>query len=442
MAHLGFVTLNVMGHLYPMSTLALHLKKRGHRVTFFTIADVEAFITGAGIECIVFGRNDFPPGCTPGLLKELSRMNGLRGLHFTVKMLCTEVSAQLSELPEAMTNAGIDALVIDQFFIGGSTVADHLRLPYVHVANALLANADESLPPVAFGWGNENGFFARTRNRLALELMRKVFQPVRNQLNAQRRQWGLPLYTEFFNERFAAKPQICQQPPGFEFPERTLPPKFHFVGPLHNHDSRPDIPFPWHQLDGRPLIYASMGTLQNGLDWVFRHIAEGCAGLDAQLVLSLGGNMDPAQFSGLPGNPVIVKFAPQLDVLKRAALCITHAGLNTTLESLTQGVPMVAIPITNDQPAVAARIAWTNTGQVVPLKKLKPAALRAAVLAVMNTPSYRENAQRLQAEIASLNSLERASEIIESVLPASTPAEPSPQLAAYPPPPSPAPSAD
>jgi len=46
-----------------------------------------------------------------------------------------------------------------------------------------------------------------------------------------------------------------------------------------------------------------------------------------------------------------------LELLKQTSVCITHAGLNTVLEALTQDVPQVAIPVTNDQPGVAARIA-------------------------------------------------------------------------------------
>jgi UDP:flavonoid glycosyltransferase YjiC (YdhE family) len=114
----------------------------------------------------------------------------------------------------------------------------------------------------------------------------------------------------------------------------------------------------------------SLGTIQNRLGWAFRAIAEGCAGLNAQLVLSLGGGLEQDQFASLPRDPITVPFAPQLELLKRAAVCITHAGLNTALESLTNGVPMVAIPITNDQPGVAARVRWTRSGEVVPLKKL------------------------------------------------------------------------
>jgi UDP:flavonoid glycosyltransferase YjiC (YdhE family) len=45
-----------------------------------------------------------------------------------------------------------------------------------------------------------------------------------------------------------------------------------------------------------------------------------------------------------PSNTIIVSHAPQLELLKRTSVCITHAGLNTVLESLAQGVPQVAIP--------------------------------------------------------------------------------------------------
>ena len=93
-----------------------------------------------------------------------------------------------------------------------------------------------------------------------------------------------------------------------------------------------------------------------------------------------------------------------------------HAGLNTALESLTNGVPMVAIPITNDQPGVAARVRWTGSGEVVPIKKLSAASVREAVSNVLTKPHYRENARKLQDEIAVLKPLERASEIVESVL--------------------------
>ncbi len=416
MAHFGFLTLSMMGHLFPMSTFALALQSRGHRVTFFCFTDAQEFLQQAGLNTIVIAVAEFPLGYTKRVSDTLSQLSGAKGVAYTIGELCHQAGAQFVELPDAIRSAHVDALVIDQFAMSGATIADFLKLPYVHVAAALMANVEVGLPPINVGFGPERHPFALLRNRLATVLVKRVFRPIRTTLNERRRSWELPVYTEFFNERFYGGPQISQEPPSFEFHRKTLPSNFHFVGPLHRRESRNEVPFPWERLDGRPLIYASMGTLQNGLDWVFRTFAEGCAGLDVQLVLSLGGNLDPADFAGLPANPVVVRFAPQLQLLERAAVCITHAGLNTALEALAKGVPMVAIPITNDQPGVAARITWAGAGRSLSLKKLNAKSLREAVSDVLDVPSYRSNAQRLQQEIVRSNSLQRACDIAEALV--------------------------
>jgi UDP:flavonoid glycosyltransferase YjiC (YdhE family) len=91
---------------------------------------------------------------------------------------------------------------------------------------------------------------------------------------------------------------------------------------------------------------------------------------DLQLVLSIGNQIDPDQVGPAPSNAIIVRQAPQLELLQRSSVCITHAGLNTVLEALAQGVPQIAIPVTHDQPGVAARIANKQTGLVTSLDKL------------------------------------------------------------------------
>jgi zeaxanthin glucosyltransferase len=281
---------------------------------------------------------------------------------------------------------------------------------------AMIFHAETRVPPVNLDWGPETHPLALLRNAFAYALVRRMLRPLHRKINAQRVAWGLAPQAQYPNDVFAGHPQIVQQPPSFEFPRRTLPANFHFVGPLHSRKSRAKTEFPRERLDGRPIIYASLGTLQNGLDWIFRVILKACTGLDAQLVLSLGGNMDPAEFPDVGENAVVVKFAPQLELLEQAVLCITHAGLNTVLESLACGVPMVAIPITNDQPGVAARIVWRGVGEVVTPKRLTAARLRAAIDKVRSTPAYGENARKLQREIAGLHSLDYASDVIEAEL--------------------------
>ena len=127
----------------------------------------------------------------------------------------------------------------------------------------------------------------------------------------------------------------------------------------------------------------------------------------------MGGATEPEELGYVPGSPIVVKAAPQLSLLERASLCITHGGMNTTLESLSNGVPMVAIPITNDQPAVAARIAWTKTGEVIALDNCTVDSLATAIRQVLWQPEYRHNASKFKTEIANAGGVTKAAEIIE-----------------------------
>ena len=159
-----------------------------------------------------------------------------------------------------------------------------------------------------------------------------------------------------------------------------------------------------------------MGTLQNRLDYIFSIIAEACVGLDAQLVISLGGGLEPEALPNLPRETLVVKYAPQLELLQKATLNITHAGLYTTLESLRYGVPIVAIPITDDQPGVAARIAWTGVGECIALNRLNVNNLRKAIELVLTKDSYKQYASLLQKAILNAGGVSKAADIIEIVI--------------------------
>jgi len=90
--------------------------------------------------------------------------------------------------------------------------------------------------------------------------------------------------------------------------------------------------------------------------------------------------------------------------------------MNTTLECLNNAVPMVAIPITNDQPGVASRIAWSGCGESIPLKKLNVSKLKTAIQKVLAEDSYKQNAMRLQSAIQQAGGVGRAVDIIEQAV--------------------------
>ncbi|KAA6464490.1 glycosyltransferase [Acidobacteria bacterium AB60] len=414
MARLGAFCFPGTGHINPMTALARALERRGHQVVIFGIADTEARVRAAGIEYHRIGDQDYPLGTLRRLDEQLGQMKGLATFKFTVERVRNTARMILRDGPAAVRAAKVEALLVDEADMGGS-VAEHLGLPFLSIAMFPPLIQDDRIPPFCFGWEPGLDSLSRLRNRLGVRLLSRVAAPIFKVVNDQRRAWGLkPLKRS--TDALSPLAQIAQLPAALDFEVPGRPSFLHYTGPFVDHQQRPPVPFPWERLDGRPLIYASLGTLQNGSESIFRTIAEACAGLDAQLVLSLGGGLDPARLGALPGDPLVVAYAPQLEIVKRAALVITHAGLNTVLESLAEGVPLVAIPQGNDQPGVAARVKARGAGLVVPASRVTVPKLRAAVSAVLADPLYRRAAQSLQQAMAGINGPAMAAEIIERTL--------------------------
>lgn len=216
----------------------------------------------------------------------------------------------------------------------------------------------------------------------------------------------------YFNDLPPSLAQIAQIPACFDFPRRHAPVHFHHTGPWHEPAEEADQSFPWDWLDGRPLIYASLGTLQNGRIGLFQTILEACGSLPVQLVLALGRDSGP-QPERIPPNAKVVGYAPQLALLRRAALVVTHGGMNTTLEALAHGLPLVALPITNDQPGVAARILHAGVGQWLNPNRLQPHRLRDAIQSVLGDGGFRARAGEIARRISGVGGLRRAVEIAE-----------------------------
>ena len=118
----------------------------------------------------------------------------------------------------------------------------------------------------------------------------------------------------------------------------------------------------------------------------------------------------------MPGSPLAVRYAPQLELLRIASLVITHAGLNTVVEALMEGTPMIAIPIAHDQPVIAARLARLKLAEVLQLKGLSSERIRTAVVKLLRDSRYRDSAQKAGADLRLLRGTGHAADIIEAAL--------------------------
>jgi zeaxanthin glucosyltransferase len=411
---IAFLGVRVPGHLNPMTTLARKLKGRGHDVLFISVPDTEPFVRAAQLPFVPFCEEDFPIGSLEKSLAQLSKLQGQAALELVKRLVAKNLESAFRNLPQTLQEAKVDGLVLDETERGLGCVPLHRDMPYVHVSNALHFDFSGNTPVCTFDWQHETTPEALARNKAGVRRLLKTYEPLTSVSQAYAKKVGL---TVDWTDPFATISKLAwltQTPKEFDFVSDHWAAQFHYTGPFHDGLGRIESRFPWDRLTGEPLVYASMGTLQNGLESVFTSIAEAVGTRHGiQLVLSVGSGIDPERIGSLPANSIVVKKAPQVELLKRSTLCITHAGLNTALESLTQGVPMVAIPVSIDQPGVAARIAYTKTGAYVPIQDLTVSRLSTLIDDVLDNPEYRLNANTMKEAIVRTNGLEKAADLLE-----------------------------
>jgi len=410
----GIISPPVSGHIHPFGALGRELIARGHRVAYLQMPDLQEKISSEEIEFLEVGASDHPRGSLPESLAQLGRLQGLAALRFTIRAVARTSNMVCRDAPGAIRQAGIDALLVDQMEPAGGAVAEHLGLPFITVCNALAINRDPITPPPFTDWNYQNSGWAKIRNVVGYAASDWLTRPIANVVGGYREMWKLPALRSP-DDTFSRLAQICQMPRAFDFPRPQLPDTFHYVGPLRRARPAP-VPFPWERLDGRPLVYASLGTLQNSREPLFRCFAAACEGLDVQLVMSHGGGLNAQQAGNLPGAPLVVPYAPQEELLARAQLTITHAGLNTVLDSLANNVPLVTVPITYEQPAIARRVGWTGSGRSISMGRLESGRLRQLVRTVLQDDRFRHAARRIGDDIKKAGGVRRAADIVEEAL--------------------------
>ncbi|HEY0793115.1 MAG TPA: nucleotide disphospho-sugar-binding domain-containing protein [Chthoniobacterales bacterium] len=404
---LGFICPNLPGHLNPMTALARQLQARNHEVVFLYSSGA------AGLPFVPATEKDNINENMPAI----SKMRGEDALQFSLRMLLAQTEKILKTLPATVKATGVEALVLDSVQFYAELGAMQLGLPYLQVSAALHFDFSGYTPLTIYRWPHQTTPAALARNREGVARFTRMLQASNAGIKAYAKGAGLNIDWEDLASTLSPWASITQVPRIFDFESSHWPAQFHHTGPFHDGQGREQVNFPWERLTGEPLVYASMGTILNGQVDVFRTIVAALARhKDLQLVLSLGDQVDARQIGPVPNNAIIVERAPQLELLKRASVCITHAGLNTVLESLAQGVPQVAIPVTYDQPGVAARIADKQTGVATSLDKLTADHLSTLLNEVRINPTYRDNARKLQRAIADANGLCAAADLIERSL--------------------------
>lgn len=340
--HFAVVAPPAPGHINPSLPLVEELLRRGHRVTYATGADmlptVEA--TGASGLALPMRMPAGPPASTeltPQLLAEMMR-------HFLA-----EARESFPLLRSRFEQDRPDAVCYDMMTFTGPVLADVLGVPGIALVPNFAANEQFSLHET---------------------FMPESFDPQHPKL--------VELGEE--RDRFAAEHGATHRPPLFRaapaalnlvfVPERfqpaaqTFDDRFRFLGPALGSREYAER---WQPADAEaPLLFISLGTAFNNRPDFYRRCLEAFAGSVWQVAMAIGEHVDPAELGEIPANFDVRAHFPQPAVLEQASVFLSHTGMNSTMESLYYGVPLVAFPQMPEQEANARRCVDLGLARLAP----------------------------------------------------------------------------
>lgn len=379
-----FVVPPLSGHVNPTVSVARALTARGHRVAWVGHPRRVRPLLPEGAELLPL--DDGPSDDVFGPILERSKtMRGLESLQFLWQdVLVPLARAMLPGVRHAIDVFRPDVVAVDHQAIGGALAARQAGVPWATLCTTSASVVD------------------------ALGDLPKVKAWVSGQLADLERAADLPASAA---PDLSPRLVVVFSSAAFADPDAAWPAHYRFVGP--SIADRPDsTPFPWERLEDRRRVFVSLGTVSAEVGAPFyATAATALADLDAQVIFAAPPELVPDP----PASSIVRARVPQLALLPRMTAVVCHAGHNTVCESLASGLPLVVAPIRDDQPVVAGQVVRAGAGVRVRFGRLSPAALRAAVLRVLDEPAYREAATRVRDEFAAAGGAAAAAEALEGL---------------------------
>lgn len=387
MSRFLFVVPPLVGHTLPTVALGRELIARHHQVAWAGHAGVVGPLLPPQARLIPVAAD--LGGQTLDQFRRRSR--GLRGAaafrSLWADFLIPLATSMIPSVAAAVDDFGPDVLVVDQQALAGALVARQRGLPWATSATTSAELTDQ------FASTPKLGTWAR---QLLTDFQHSVAV-------------SDPIDLRFSDHLVLAFTTARLVGPVCDFPGHYI-----FVGPSIG--VRPGAPqFPWDWLDpDRQHVLVSLGTLNREVGQRFFATAmQAVAPLADRLQMIIAAPLDLTDPP--PDHVLLRESVPQLDLLPHLQAVVSHAGHNTVCEALAHGVPLVVAPIRDDQPVIAGQVVNAGAGVRVHFGRVGAIELRNAITTVLDDPSFRDAATRVQEEFAAAGGAATAADHLEKL---------------------------
>lgn len=387
MSRIVFFCIPAHGHTNPTLGVVRELTARGHEVLYYSYTPFREKIEAAGARFIACDAFDAEQRLTQ---EEGARIGS--DLALSTRVLVDTTLALDDMVCAEMERLKPDCIVADSMAVWGKAVAMKLGIPFVCSTTTFAFNQHSAKIMKQSVGQMVSMMFSMPKISKQIKRLQDRGYPVKSILD---------IISNDDNTH-----TIVYTSPQFQPCAETFSDKYAFVGP----SIRPAAGEV--EKTEEKLVYISMGTVNNDMLPLYRNCIEALKDTPYQVILSVGGQVDPAQFGKLPENIAVYPSVDQIAVLEKADVFLSHCGMNSVSESLYHSVPLVMLPQTSEQGGVAVRTAQLGAG--IRLEKTTPQAIRAAVETVLKDPAYRKNAADIAAGFQACSGPKGAADKIES----------------------------
>ena len=430
MATIVFMPFHWASDLNPTFALAGKLRDRGHRVHYCAIPDTAERIRSQGFDFTPVFSRAFPEGT---LAKQAD--SEAEGKRYGISEFRDRFRGTCELLREGELDRAIHQLHPDLLLTSSGTpwigiAAWKTGIPVINFSSILISVEDSAVPPFRTNLIPKNTLLSRLR--IWLE-WRKLFWNRRRHggdwnisedLKALARDCGYPLAKIDFRVETWPRlllPELVFFPEELDFPRSRKPEGAFFIEAAVDSQRR-DGDFAWERLDDhKPLVYCTLGSLlpfkfPSRASQFFQMFMDAMAQRPAlQGVVTIGNHLKADQLN-CPPNVLIASHAPQIQLLQRASLMVSHGGVTGLKESAFMGVPMLLMPVSFDEFGNAARVVYHGLGERLRLKELSAPELGRLIDTVLEDSSYSVRAKLMSEKLRKLEQASPGVAVIEDIL--------------------------